>query len=400
MHTKRKLWQAPWAYRESFLIAIALLVIAYLLEWLTGGSIQTPSFPSNLIILCLYMALQVWMYLADRTTALVQWLRSVPAAVSAIALLVTQAVIMGTLPQQSMSADVAAHPLGFHNVMGSWPFVLTIIYLLTTLGQITLHRSIPLKWANWPFIINHLGLWIAIAAGTLGSGDVQRLSMTLHEGETENRAIDGIHFRKMDFSLQLDSFVMDTYAPKLALLDTRTNLLDTKTANALRPVVADDRYESQGYQIRIVEYLPNAEREAGRYRTSNVHGAAPAVLVQVQGHGIDTTGWLSCGSFAVLPGLLQLDAGTGMVLLEPEAKTFESHVIIHPEQGKSHHAVIEVNKPSKINGWKIYQVSYDTKLGKYSTTSIVELVRDPWLPVVYVGLFMMMLGAVRLIFRA
>lgn len=43
---------------------------------------------------------------------------------------------------------------------------------------------------------------------------------------------------------------------------------------------------------------------------------------------------------------------------------------------------------------KIYQLSYDTSMGRWSETSVLELVRDPWLPFVYVGLGMMMLGAV------
>ena len=35
-------------------------------------------------------------------------------------------------------------------------------------------------------------------------------------------------------------------------------------------------------------------------------------------------------------------------------------------------------------------------MGKWSRTSTFELVRDPWLPVVYTGITMMLLGAVYL----
>ena len=41
----------------------------------------------------------------------------------------------------------------------------------------------------------------------------------------------------------------------------------------------------------------------------------------------------------------------------------------------------------------IYQYSYDDSKGKYSDTSLFELVRDPWLKVVYTGIFMLLAGA-------
>ena len=35
---------------------------------------------------------------------------------------------------------------------------------------------------------------------------------------------------------------------------------------------------------------------------------------------------------------------------------------------------IEVNKPFKLNGWKIYQSSYESDYGKWSITSTVEVI--------------------------
>jgi cytochrome c biogenesis protein ResB len=54
---------------------------------------------------------------------------------------------------------------------------------------------------------------------------------------------------------------------------------------------------------------------------------------------------------------------------------------------------IEVNRPFHIAGWTIYQLGYDTEMGRWSNLSVLELVRDPWLPVVYLGIFLMIAGA-------
>ena len=57
-------------------------------------------------------------------------------------------------------------------------------------------------------------------------------------------------------------------------------------------------------------------------------------------------------------------------------------------------ATVDVNKPVEVDGWKIYQYGYDTQMGAMSQTSILELVSDPWLPLVYTGIYMMLAGAV------
>ena len=74
-------------------------------------------------------------------------------------------------------------------------------------------------------------------------------------------------------------------------------------------------------------------------------------------------------------------------------KRFASDVLVRNKSGKEISAVIEVNKPLKVDGWKMYQYSYDEDAGTESKVSVLELVKDPWLPMVYVGIFMMLAGA-------
>ena len=54
---------------------------------------------------------------------------------------------------------------------------------------------------------------------------------------------------------------------------------------------------------------------------------------------------------------------------------------------------LEVNKPYKYQGWKLYQLSYDDTMGKWSNLSVIEAVRDPWLPLVYTGILLLLAGA-------
>ena len=74
-------------------------------------------------------------------------------------------------------------------------------------------------------------------------------------------------------------------------------------------------------------------------------------------------------------------------------KRFASDVVVRGRSGKDIAAVIEVNKPLKVDGWRMYQYDYDEKAGVEGKTSILQLVKDPWLPFVMAGIFMMLAGA-------
>lgn len=74
-------------------------------------------------------------------------------------------------------------------------------------------------------------------------------------------------------------------------------------------------------------------------------------------------------------------------------RRFASEIVVSSDGGQTHSAMVEVNRPATVMGWKIYQFGYDTAAGADSRMSILELVRDPWLPAVYAGIFMLLAGA-------
>ena len=80
-------------------------------------------------------------------------------------------------------------------------------------------------------------------------------------------------------------------------------------------------------------------------------------------------------------------------------KRFASEIQILTRSGKNIQATVDVNKPIEVEGWKIYQYGYDTRMGAMSQTSVLELVRDPWLPLVYTGIYMMIVGAVCMLLK-
>jgi len=103
------------------------------------------------------------------------------------------------------------------------------------------------------------------------------------------------------------------------------------------------------------------------------------------------TGWISCGSATIEAEGLSLGY-TMLVMIHPPPRKFQSEVILTDQHGRKRNAVLEVNKPVNIAGWKLYQISYDEKLGPWSKLSVIEAIRDPWLPVIYFGIFLLLSG--------
>ena len=396
----RKWWQFPWDFRESFLIALGLLFTGYLLQVSTGIVVQKFSSPANYFIGGIFILMLILLHVTGKTNPLIKWMRSVPASISALAMVLVQAVIMGTMPQQNFTEGVQSNIFGFTNVTSSWPFAISMVFLLINLGLASLFRMIPFQWKNMGFILNHLGLWITLTAGILGAGDLRRLTMDLNEEQPEWRAKDEHkHSVEMPFAFNLKKFDMETFSPKLAFDDVTNNKIETKGVNALRMIYKDDQYEQKGFTIKILKYLESSMYVGNSYHSVNETGAIPAALIHVKSASIDTTAWVSCGSFATTFSVLQLNDKLAIVMLQPEAKKFSSAVEVFTKDGDYQKAIIEVNKPLRVNGWKVYQVSYDERFGKWSKLSVIELVRDPWLPAVYTGIFMMLAGAVYLIFK-
>ena len=164
--------------------------------------------------------------------------------------------------------------------------------------------------------------------------------------------------------------------------------------------------ELQGWQIEVDEVLDEAQPVANADSTSYVEwhqsGAVTALHVKATSPegSRSVSGWITTGSYMFPYQLLPVTQHQSIVMAEREPQRYLSKVEIMTESGKHEEADILVNQPYSIGGWKIYQLNYDTSRGKWSEISVLELVRDPWLPSVYIGIYLMIAGAVLLLFTA
>jgi cytochrome c biogenesis protein ResB len=308
---------------------------------------------------------------------------------------------MGTIPQTVNNNSAFIELFGLNKITQTWYFLLVVFFFSTCLLMISIKKIALGLLSNLGFLANHLGLYIALNAGVFGSGDLIRYTMELKENKISWVANDANKKAvEMPFAVVLEDFDMEDFPPKLAIINQEGKLLTKKGKNLFLVKKGLKVELENNYVVDVIDYIPEAVKFDNSYRSVNQEGATPSVYVKVFNNktGFKSEGWLASGTFLYDQQYLGLEKHQFLVLTKPEPKKFSSKIKVFTIDKEEYSTVLEVNKPFEVMGWKLYQLSYDERFGKYSTTSTIELVKDPWLPVVYVGIFMMISGAIYLFF--
>jgi hypothetical protein len=391
-------WVHPWGYTEGFLIAGGLLMAGFALEWATPDQpLSAPAWPWNAVAGVILLFVPAIFHIILPKHPLIIWMSRIPASIGAIAAVVFTVLLMGLFAQGVHPPHSWMGRLGLHRLAVSWPFLMSIAWFLLVLGMATVRRVVPFRVKNIGFLLNHFGLWLVIAGGLLGSGDLKRVTMTIQEGQTVWYGSDRQgHTVELPLALELIRFHKDEYPPKMGVLDHDTGRLEIRNERDLVEIERGGSGEMAGWAYQVREFYPESVWTGSRYEPAGEVGAAPAALVEVfdEANGDTLSGWISCGSFAMEHRLLELNEGRSLAMTVPQARRYMSVAQLYTRSGRSEIVDIEVNRPVDAEGWKLYQYSYDDRYGKWSPVSVIEAVRDPWLPVVYTGFVMMLLGAV------
>lgn len=403
------MWNKPWSMKEGFAISIGMMVTGLLLQF-SMGTVEWSllSWPANFVVLVAFVVGAIMLYAMRSKVYALKFLATMYCAVPALVITSALTIIMG-LTRQVADGQPAADWLGITRMLSFWPFVLLYVYVAVILSQVTIMQLFHFKWRKLPSLVSHLGLLITLLTATLGSADMQRLRMMVNKETPEWRVIDPSTgtMKELNIAIQLKEFTIDEYPPKLMFYDeVRGTMLPEGNPEVLLIDNAFKVGELQGWQIEVDEVLDEAQPVMNADSTSYVewHQSGAVTALHVKATMPDgsrcVSGWITSGSYMFPYQLLPVTQHQSIVMAEREPQRYLSSVEIVTESGKHEEADILVNQPYSIGGWKIYQLNYDTTRGKWSEISVLELVRDPWLPYVYVGIYLMIAGAVLLLFTA
>jgi hypothetical protein len=403
MHNKKRIWQIPWGYRESIVIVLGIVLVGFMLQATIGKfDFYLLSFPFNLYFGILSLAFIVLSVFLKRKSFFI-WFTSLSFSVSLIGAITFLSIIMG-LTKQVPIVDRANifTLLGFNQMTSSWAFVLIYFLLLLSLGSTIAKRKPRLTKQYLVFILNHIGLWLILFFAGLGYSDLNRYIMYVEIGETQWRVYDkDSKVVELPIAIQLNSFTIEQYIPKLAVIDKKTGEVLPKDKPIYFQIDTNSKEEFSfnGYKIRLKNYIHNAVRSSdSSYKEVPMKASCPAALVEIRNNNKVKSHWISAGNKMQSPMFMDIDSNLALVMTPSEPKSFISNIEVYTQEGGYYKEEnLRVNHPLKAGSWRIYQYGYDNNMGKMSSYSSFELVYDPWLNMVYLGIGLLALGSLLLI---
>ena len=352
------MWNKPWKYREGIAISIGLLVTGALLQ-ISVGPVEWLIFlwPANIIALIALVVILGLFYTFRSKLYLFRFMTQVEAAVPALATASILTIIMG-LSRQVPEGRPAMDPIGLSRMLSFWPFVLIYLWNVIIVAEVGIHQLMHFQKRFIPSLISHLGLFIFVTCGTLGSADMQRLKIYCEEGKPEWRGIDDhqeVH--ELPLAIELQKFTIDEYPPKLAIFDSKTGkiLPNDKPQNIIiEPGFTSD--ELMGWNITVEKYIEDAmpvgmlkmingmpaqmmqmmkmddlgmRINTGGFVEYKGKGAATAILIKVQKGNVVKKGWVSSGSYMFPLSSLVLDNKTEIAMSAREPLHYASDVNIY-----------------------------------------------------------------------
>lgn len=195
--------------KRGFLIGAGLIVVGMVLQALVGPfHWEWLAFPVNLTVLLVFLGLLVAAYLLRRKFSFFSWMMTLDAAVPAVIYALALTLLMGFTAQREDGSGIP----WISQMLDFWPFVLSYAWMMAILGLTTLNHLLNFRVREIPFLLNHLGLFLALGCGALGAPDTQSLHMTTREGETTCQATDEAgNVHPLDLSIELHDFIMEEY---------------------------------------------------------------------------------------------------------------------------------------------------------------------------------------------
>ena len=336
------MWNKPYTLKEGTAIAVGLSVTGELLQ-LTIGPLEWGIFvwPANLLVLGVFMALLFVICLLRKRYYFCRFITTVQAAVPTIVLAVLLTIVMG-LTRQAAEGRPSSDPIGLTKMLNFWPFILVYIWLTIIVGEAALHQLATFKWRKLPSFVCHIGLFVVLTCGTLGSADMQRLKMYCESGKPEWRGIDAWNnVHELPIAIQLEKFTIEEYPPKLMMIDRQGIPQPSKRPESIVAYenIADGRLN--GWDIHIVKRIQNAipasmvkmigkipmgmmanvrmdslgmARNTGGFVATDARGSAYALYVKAVQGTVEKEGWVTCGSYLFPFQTLRLDGKHTLVM--------------------------------------------------------------------------------------
>jgi len=304
---------------------------------------------------------------------------------------------VGTLIQQNAGAPQPAGDtygvldrLGLTALYHSWWFLSLLSLLVLNIAVCVFSRVGRLVRRPGMMMVHVSALFIA-AGALIGAIWGAKGYVVLREGEQtdcfESR-VRGVTERiPLGFTIGLDDFILERYGYVQVREHGADDIENVPAQEGYKGVVFDGRFS-----VEVLKIVPDFRMsiETGEITSASARFDNPAVQIRIGRNDDEEVRWVFARypEAHPSPDALPLDA---QFRLESSGriKDFKSKLWIEQDGTKVLAKTIEVNDPLVYNGYHFYQSSYDDQTMSWTG---LQVVKDPGVPVVYIGFAMLCLG--------
>jgi cytochrome c biogenesis protein ResB len=340
-------------------------------------------------------------------TSLRRLLSSVKFAVTILSL-ITIASIIGTVIPQNLTPDEYIQRYGerfyalfrllnWTNLYHSWWFTSLLVCLMLSLGVVTSGRF-SLRLRSLGFVITHVSIIIIVIGAIIGSIFGAKGFLWLKEGQSSSVFYVKEKPYPLGFEVSLMDFNLEYYESEKSEISVQLKNNPNSVAQIFPAVVGQEfKIKGSAYKLEILQYIPDfvidAETKEASSRSDSPNN--PALKIALSQDAKDRKeSWL----FARFPGMHMSEDEPLEVVYNfspPEIKDYKSSLEISENGEIKASRIIEVNHPFQYKGYTFYQSSYRPE---DLTFTGLEVVKDPGIPLVYIGFSSLMVGLVFLFY--
>ncbi len=348
---------------------------------------------------------RVWKFFSSIKLAI--WLLTITAVLSLLGTFIPQneeaALYIEKYGQLGYRALLS---LGLTDIYSAWYFILLLLLFSLNLS-VCLFNRLSFKMRSLGTMLSHFSILVILLGALIGMFYGQKGLLKLNKGEEASYFISRKEKRiDLGFSIRLDQFIYNeqidpkeklfVYLPqKEAVCMVQGSPGQEKAKGIIAGIPPEIGVETAiadtGYKIKVLRYLPDFVMDTST-KVAISRSAMPnnpAIEVELKDKKSKAkTFWV----FARFPDMHQeIDKDFKFIYhwVGRRPKDFISKVTILKGGQEIMRRDIRVNEPLRFGGYTFFQSTYDNAALKWSG---LQVVKDPGVPVVYLGFFLLISG--------
>ena len=368
-----------------------------------------------------------------KQTKIFKFFSSIKLAIWLLAVIALFSLIGTLIPQNKESCEYVSRygkslygifaRAGLLNIYSAWWFI-SLLVLLSLNLVICLFNRFSLKLRLLGTMLSHLSILVILAGSLIGMFYGEKGYIKINEGESVNSFLCKNKQVNLGFSIRLDDFIyeerIDPREKLLVYRNTRQSLpkpkgtcsrgqdaYDTQQPASVKtqqplveiPVVvgAESEIADTGATVKILRYVADFTMDISTKQVTSrsAEPKNPALEVELKTKDGEAKAFWVFAAYPDIHKQVEKNFRFKYQWAWRRPKDFISKITVIKDGKEVMRKDVRVNSPLRFEGYSFFQSSYDKE---HLMWSGLQVVKDPGVPVVYLGFVLFVLGLILLFY--